>query len=129
MYMDANQMLSVDQAVAANAASANVIDLGAPDAGKSKIGIFCRVSEAFNNLTSLGVKLQTATDSAFTTPVDLPVQETPLLADLTLNSLHLQTDLPVGCRRYIRLYYTVIGAAPTTGKITAGLILDRQTNP
>lgn len=129
MYLDKQQMFSEDQAVTASAASTNVLDLGSADAGRSGLEVFARVSEAFNNLTSLGVKLQTATDAAFTTPVDLPAQETDLLAALTLNKEIIKTKLPHGCLRYVRLYFTVTGTAPTTGKITAGLILDRQANP
>jgi len=129
MYLDKQQMFSEDQAVTASAASTNVLDLGSADAGRSGLEIFARVSEAFNNLTSLGVKLQTATDAAFTTPVDIPAQETDLLAALTLNKEIIKSKLPQGCLRYVRLYFTVTGTAPTTGKITAGLILDRQANP
>jgi hypothetical protein len=129
MYMDKQQMFSENQAVTASAASTNVIDLGSADAGRSSMEVFARVSEAFNNLTSLGVKLQTATDADFTTPVDLPAQETDLLAALTLNKEIFKAKLPQGCLRYVRLYFTVTGTAPTTGKITAGIILDRQANP
>lgn len=130
MFLDKQMMFSEDQGpITATAASTNVLDMGLGDAGKTEMGLYLRITEAFNNLTSLGIKLQTATDAAFTTPVDLPAQVTPLLAALTLNSEHLKIDVPVGCLRYLRLYYTVTGTAPSTGKITAGIILDRQTNP
>lgn len=132
MFLDKQNMFEdSDSAVTASRASTNVIDTGpAPgDPGKSDMKIFCRVSEAFNNATSLGVKLQTATDAAFSSPVDLPAQETVLLANLTANKELFRVGLPAGCQRYLRLYFTVTGTAPTTGKIQAGLILDRQTNP
>jgi len=133
MYFDKQLMFDESAAaITATGASANVIDLGSADAGKSEdLDIFARTTEAFNNLTSLGVKLQTATDAAFTTPEDLPAQETITLASggLAINKAVLRTSLPKGCLRYVRLYYTVSGTAPTTGKITAGLILTRQTNP
>jgi hypothetical protein len=133
MYLDKQLMFDESEsAITASRASTNVIDLGSADAGKTEwLDIFARVTEAFNNLTSLGIKLQTATDAAFTTPVDLPAQETITLASggLAINKEVLRTLLPKGCLRYVRLYYTVTGTAPTTGKITAGLVLDRQTNP
>jgi len=119
-------------AITASRASTNVLDLGSADAGKTEgLEIFARTTEAFNNLTSLGIKLQTATDAAFSSPVDLPAQETITLASggLAINKEVLRTPLPKGCLRYVRLYYTVTGTAPTTGKITGGLILNRQTNP
>jgi hypothetical protein len=132
MIMDKQQMFSEAQAITATAASANVLDMGSADAGKSQpegLSIFAKIDEAFNNLTSLNIKLQTATDAAFSSPVDLPISATPLLAALTLNSVQLRTPLPIGCLRFLRLYYTVTGTAPSTGKITAGLVLEQQTNP
>jgi len=119
-----------DSVITASRASCNIIDTGAADLGKTEeVDVFVVVTQAFNNLTSLGIKLQTAADAAFTTPVDLPISATPLLAALTQNSIQLRGYVPMGCLRYLRLYYTVTGTAPTTGTIRAGLILDRQTNP
>lgn len=133
MYLDKQLMFDESAAaITASGASTNVLDLGSADVGKSEeIDIFARTTEAFNNLTSLGIKLQTATDAAFTSPVDLPAQETITLASggLAINKEVLRAQLPKGCLRYVRLYYTVTGTAPSTGKITAGLILNRQTNP
>lgn len=131
MYLDKLLMLSEDQAITATAASANVIDLGASgDLGKSgRTEVYVRVSEAFNNLTSLNIKLQTDDAVGFGTAVDLPAQETTALAGLTLNKELLKAVVPYGCKRYLRLYYTVTGTAPTAGKVFAGLINTRQTNP
>ena len=39
----------------------------------------------------------------------------------------LLADLPTGCRRYLRLNYTVTGAL-TAGELTSGLVLEGQTN-
>ena len=129
MYLDKQLLFeNSDSAITASRASTNVLDLGSADLGRSDMEVYVRVSEAFNNLTSLGVKLQTATDAAFTTPIDLPVQETDLLAALTLNAELLKAEVPQGCKQYLRLYFTVTGTAPTTGKVEAGLILDRQAN-
>jgi hypothetical protein len=130
MFLDKLLMFDEsDSVITASRASFNVIDTGAADLGKTEeMDVFVVVTQAFNNLTSLGIKLQTATDAAFTTPVDLPVSATPLLAALTLNSEQLRVTVPKGCLRYLRLYYTVTGTAPTTGTIRAGLIADRQTN-
>lgn len=118
-----------DSVITASRASVNVLDMGAADLGKTDgIDVFMQVTEAFNNLTSLTTKMQTATDAAFTTPVDLPVQETNLLAALTLNKEVFRVSVPKGCLRYVRLYHTVAGTAPTTGKVRSGLIANRQTN-
>lgn len=131
MYLDKLNMFSEDQAITASAASTNYIDLGSAtgDLGNSSRGeIYCTTTAAFNNLTSLAFKVQTSVDAAFSSPIDLPAQETVLLAGLGANKEVFKTSIPYGCKRYIRLYYTVAGTAPTTGKITAGIIIDRQTN-
>ena len=51
------------------------------------------------------------------------------LAQLAVRAKYLLPDeLPAGVNeRYVRLKYTVAGTAPTTGKITAGIVADRQT--
>jgi len=37
--------------------------------------------------------------------------------------------VPIGTNeRYMRLKYTLVGTAPTTGKITAGVTAGNQTN-
>lgn len=129
MIMDKELLFSEDQAVTATAASTNVLDLGSADAGNSEhVELFVNVGTAFNNLTSLGIKLQTATDAAFTSPVDTVINATILLAALTANTSVIQAKVPYGMYRYARLYYTVTGTAPTTGTITARLVSDMQTN-
>ena len=128
MILDKQSMFSEDQAITASAASTNVLDLGGPDSGRADLEIFLKVSEAFNNLTSLTIKAQTDSAEGFGTVEDLPVSQTILLAALTLNSEHFKVKVPQGCKRYMRLYYTVTGTSPSTGKITAGLVLDRQAN-
>jgi hypothetical protein len=129
MIMDKELVFSDKQAVTASGTSTNVVDLGSADAGNSDhIELFVKVDAAFNNLTSLGVKLQTSVDAAFTSPVDTPVNSTILLAGLTANTQVVKAKVPYGMYRYARVYYTVTGTAPTTGTVTAALVADMQTN-
>lgn len=129
MILDKQLMFSEAQALTStDAASTNVLDLGAlgyGDSGNSPMEVFVRVGTAFADGTSVLIKLQSATDAAFTTPVDSSVQETVLTAALTANAVVLKARLPYGLKRYVRLYYDVTGTF-TAGKFTAGLILDRQ---
>ena len=128
MILDKETMMSEDQAVTATAASTNVIDLGLGDIGLSQDQapyLYVKVGTAFNNLTSLTIALQTATDAAFTTPITV-LSNVVALAALTLNSEQIRAQVPAGCKRYVRMYYTVTGTAPTTGKITAGLVQNFQ---
>lgn len=142
MITDATTLFSDNQAITATAASTNVIDLGATgtpsgssvalsrDIGKSaEIPLLLEVTEAFNNLTSLAVAVQVATDAAFTTPVEVATR-TYLLAELTLGKrLGFPAEFPEGTNlRYVRMRYTVTGTAPTTGKIWAGVVASRQTS-
>lgn len=130
MYLDKMLLFEdSDSVIAASRASTNAIDLGTADLGKADpMEIYVRVTEAFNNAASLGIKAQTDDAPGFGAAVDLPVQETVALAGLGLNKEVFKARLPVGLKRYLRLYYTVAGTAPTTGKLQAGLALDRQTN-
>lgn len=136
------ELFSNAQAVTATAASTNVIDTGATgtvyaaaaalarDLGKgSGVPLSISVVQNFNNLTSLTIAYQVATDAAFTTPVT--VIQSPAYTLAQINSgINLQpTEVPINANlRYHRLLYTVAGTAPTLGQITAGYAMAIQTN-
>lgn len=131
MIFDKTNMFSEAQAITATAASDNVIDLGLGDIGKSGAEapwLYVKCDAAFTLLDTLNIKLQTSVDSAFTSPIDTILSVTPARAALTLNSEQLLAKLPIGCKRYVRLYYTVAGTNPDAGKITAGLTPDVQAS-
>lgn len=140
MIFDKQTLLSDAQAITGDAASSNIIDLGATgtpygssvalarDVGKGcTVPLSVLVNEAFNNLTSLKVTVQVATDAAFTSPIEV-ASRTYLLAELT-GELPFPAEIPEGAdKRYLRLYYDVTGTNPSTGKLTAGVVAARQTN-
>jgi len=141
MIYDNSLLLSDAQAITATAASTNVIDLGAtgtPFGGSAMtrdigIGEECvylsvRVTETFNNLTSLTVAVQTSPDNSTWTTIQSGA--TVALASLVAGfQFDTPYEFPEGTKaRYVRLNYTVAGTAPTTGKITAGVVMARQTN-
>ena len=139
MIVDANNIFSDSQAITATADSTNVLDLGSPgtpfgapaaveqDVGKANaIPLAVNVTQAFNNLTSLAVSLQTSSDNS--TYVEVATR-TYTLAQLALGQLDFPAHIPVGSnRRYLKITYTVTGTAPTTGKIFAGIVAARQSN-
>jgi hypothetical protein len=129
MIIDKETLLSDGQAITATANSTHIYDTGsAADVGRGSnqaIETFARVGAAFNNLTSLAVVLQTATDAAFTTPIDLWSKSFPL-AELTANKDLKLPLVPRGARRYLRFRYVVTGTNPTTGTLDAGLVLNVQ---
>jgi len=139
MILSAQQLFSDDQAITATADSTNVIDLGAPgtpvraaaalsnDKGPGAgIPLLIQVTEDFNNLTSLKITISKGATTALGTEI---ASRTVLLADLVagyqfpVNVLPKDADL-----RYLGVEYTVTGTAPTTGKVTAGIVMGVQTN-
>lgn len=144
MIIDNTLVLSDSQAVTATAASTNLIDLGAPgtayghaspvsfDIGKAtEIPIIVHVTQAFNNLTSLTVSIETDDNAAFSSPATVGTGPAVPLASLGLGArLSFPVEIPEGVNeRYMRLMFTVAGAAPTTGKLLAAIVAARQTNP
>lgn len=137
--MDRTGLFSDGQAITATAASTNIVDLGATgtpyggsalvrDIGPGRpIPIVVAVTQAFNNLTSLAIAIQTDDNSSFSSAKTV-YTNTVVLADLIVGKFQLPEYIPTGTNeRYMRLYYTVTGSAPSTGKITAGVIASRQT--
>lgn len=128
--IDKQHIYSEDQAITADAASTNIVDLGAlvddrdtalsefgPEGGKLRLVVIA--TEAFNNLTDVKFSLQEcATEGGTYTEV---ISKTVALAALTLNAEILNIQLLPGLKRYTRMYYDVTGTAPTTGKVTAVL--------
>ena len=118
MLLDTQNLFSDAQAITATAASNNVVRFGLGDI--SFVPLLIQVVEDFATLTSLTVKVQTAVDSAFTTPVDL-ASVTIAAADLKAGTILPINYIPKGNLGYMRLYYTVTGSNATAGKITAGV--------
>lgn len=141
MIFDLTTLFSNAQAIVADAASTNVLDLGATgrvygaaadlvkDIGKGQdIPILIQVVEAFNTLTSLHVIIQCDDNVGFASPKDVQEQTIPL-ARLTAGATISMVCIPPGLNeRYMRVYYDVIGTNPTLGKVTAGIVTGVQTN-
>lgn len=143
MIFDNTLLLSDAQAITADARSTNTIDLGATgtpfgessplvrDIGKGrKVPLYITVVEAFNNLTSLEVLLQVDDNTGFSSPKTVVRSAVIPLASLTLGArIEVPDFIPEGTNeRYLSLYYDITGTAPSTGKITAGVVAARQTN-
>lgn len=126
MLYDKENLFSENQAITADAASTNVIKITNGQLKEVAFGtpipLRIQVTEDFATLTSLNIKVQTATDAAFTTPVDLA--ETGAIAAATLKAGYVApiNFIPKGNKGYMRLYYDVTGSNATTGKITAGIV-------
>lgn len=142
MIFDAQALFSDGQAITADAGSTNCIDLGATgtpyggsalirDVGKGcEVPVSVTVTETFNNLTSLQVSVQVDDNSSFSSATTVVLSPAVVLASLVAGyTFNVPARLPEGTKeRYVRLYYDVTGTAPSTGKITAGIVAARQTN-
>ncbi len=121
MILDEQSIFSNDQKITATAVSTNVLDLGKREiAFGTPVELFIQITEDFNNLTSLGIKVQTSATSNFSTAVDL-IEETILAANLTKGAVSSIKFLPKGNLGFMRLVYTVTGTSPSTGGIFAGI--------
>jgi len=135
-------LFSDGQAITATTASTNVIDLGAtgtvngasaPMVREIGFGTDAELSisatQSFNNLTSMTISVQVDDNAAFTSPTTVSTSAAYTLAQLATGAKYLlPSRLPAGTNeRYVRLFYTVTGTAPTTGRITAGVVAARQS--
>ncbi len=113
-----------EQAITGDAASTNIIDLGAADntALGRELYLHVRVGTAFNTLTSLTIELETAATVALlgSAPVVI-ASSTILLAALTADTEVLVVRVPPNTQRYVALNFDVNGTNPTTGTIQAFL--------
>ena len=80
--------------------------------GDAYVGLWLVVRgiEAGAGGTSVVVKLQTASDEAFSSPVDLFTSGAIELAALTEDTEHVKVRMPLGCDKYLRLKYEVTGS-------------------
>lgn len=142
MIFDKQSLFSENQPVTASAASANLIDLGAPgtplggavplkrDLGRSRVPLAVQVTEDFAGLASLKVAVQVSDDPGFAAPVTVLESGAVPVAELKAGHLLNLDWLPRGSdRRYLRLHYTVAGGPASAGRITAGLVTAQQQNP
>ena len=124
MITDNDLLFSNSQALTADAASTNVIDLGA-NRGLDRSGLRIRavVTEAFAGGTSLVTKVQTDDNSSFSSATDIHTAASIATAALTLGAVILDIPFPANAEDYIRLYYDVTGSY-TAGKVEARIVGD-----
>lgn len=123
MLLDAENVFSDDQAVTADAASTNVIDLMTTGrAPGNPLGVIAQVTEAFATLTSLTFQVQSCAVEGFGSGVKTHQSVTVAVADLTLGKRVDLGQLLDGTLRYVRLYYDVTGTNASAGKVTAALV-------
>ena len=135
MITDKDLLVSTDQAITASAGSTDYIDLSvARDVGAGEpLELFARVTEDFaaadgKTLTSVAVSVQADDAADFSGASALYSGAAIATASLKAGYYFALPPLPPGTsKRYLRLYYTMVGDAGA-GKITAGVVLDKPAN-
>ena len=126
MITDAFLRVSDAQAITADAASTNTIDLSqARDIGEGqRLFMVFTVGTAFNNLTSLALQVITSASADLSSPT-VRGSTSVLLAGLTAGAQFVVPLPPlVGSlgQRYLGAYYDVTGTNPSAGTITADIV-------
>jgi hypothetical protein len=117
-----------NQPITTSIQSIDTLDMRADgvDVGSGQpVELLIQVSETFNNCDSLTVSFQTSNSFGFGSPVNVVETSLPL-ADLVAGRRFPLSFIPRDCRRYIRIFYDVVGAAPSSGAITAAAVLSGQ---
>lgn len=131
MLLDKENLFSDAQAITADAASTNVIDMK----GKIKevafgkpLPLLIQVVETFAGVTSASsveIKIQTDDNAAFSSPTTLATTGA-ITADKLIEGFVAPINfIPKGNEGYMRLYYDVTlgsGEAASAGKFTAGIV-------
>lgn len=117
--LDNTLFFSDGQAVTDTAASTNVLDLGGGEF--NPLYLVVKTGTAFATCTSVTAALQTSDDSTFSSATTLLTLPTWAVASLTANTLLAKIRLPLGLKKYVRLYYTVAGSDATAGTLDAFL--------
>lgn len=129
MLYDTQNLFSDNQAITADAASTNIIDLAQGQLKEVAFGtpipLRIQVTESFTGATTVEIKVQTDDNVSFSSPTTLAT--TGAIANNTLKAGYVApiNFVPRGNERYMRLYYDVTvgsGASISAGKFTAGIV-------
>jgi hypothetical protein len=136
MILDKENLFSEDQVIAGTIDNTtgygtNIIDLGNDDAAVQALNekggeLLVQVTADFASGTSMQVVLQSDDDEAFGSPTTLVSSAAVVTASLKAGYQY-RLALPEINEQYLRVSYVVAGTM-TTGKVLAGIVVDKQTN-
>lgn len=123
MLIDSKSLFSDEQAITATADSTNKVNVMKMLGKGNPVHLDIRVTEAFNNLTSLKVELQQcATESGTYAATSFSQTVTLASGGLALGKRIGPIFLPRDVTQpWLKLVYTVTGTAPSTGAIFAAI--------
>jgi hypothetical protein len=123
MIQDRVLFYSLEQAVTTSAASTNSLNLGLGDAGIAEgLFLYVQTTETFTSVATptLTIDLETSSDDTTFTKTGVSVSVT--LANLGVNKRLAVIALPIGLKKFTRVYYTVANGSFTAGKLSAMLV-------
>lgn len=126
MILDKQLVFSAAQALTTQGAvaSTDIVDL--TEAGDALDSLWLEVgvhtAAASDGNATLTVALQTSVDVAFTSPITLLTTAALAKTVLTKGAKLIQSRIPMGCKRYLRVLLTVGTADLTAGKFNAYLV-------
>lgn len=148
MILDRQLLLSENQDLSQNTGtyvSTNTIDLLATGVIPGRLGglpvsdigrgnapeLLVQVTETFTSGTSSTVQAQLITSATDNLGSPTVIASTAAIAHATLVAgYQFRLAVPPGiAQRYLGVQYVIGGAATTAGTVTAGIVLDKQTNP
>lgn len=129
MILDA-ELLAFDEQAVVSTLSSDVIDLGKAAGAGKPLNILAQVTEDFTSggAATLALSLKASAAEAMTSPDTLYDSGAMPVADLEAGYHFPLGKVPVNNKRYLQFTATVATASMTAGRLTAGVILDDQTN-
>lgn len=130
MLIDKALEMSDAQGIVNTGASTDVCDLGAAGDAKGGNAMYWKVIVAAAVVRTAGActvtfALQTATDAAFSSPVNLLVTGAIAKANLTAGAVPVYIKLPEsGLLRFIRTYYTFSAEADSGAKFDSVMVIN-----
>lgn len=95
----------------------------------SDVWLEVRVIQAFNNLTTLTVTLESDVAATLASAPVVHASFALALASLTANTTVVRLLIPsADYKRFLGVRYTVTGTAPSTGTLLANIAMDTQRN-
>ncbi len=126
MIIDKQLEFSDAQAITATAPSTNIIDTQVAGQAYEALWFVAQVATTMTGGTSVTVDLQTDDAAAFAAPKTLYSSGAVPVASLTAGAQLAKVRVPPGCKRYLRVNYTVAGGPFTAGAVDAFLVMDAQ---
>jgi hypothetical protein len=124
MLIEGAQVFAKDLAVTAASVNSGIVDLGKNGDMYTMPWVEVNLTAPFTTGSLTGVKVQTADNEAFATPVDVQSLTVPTTVSQTAPAILLQFRLPFGMKRWARLVFIASAPAESTpagGRVFAGV--------